>query len=78
MENKGIFSTILQTNSYTLIPNQITLPVYCGIESNFDIIAKIQSKVIEQNYINVLYVNVNNKIKYNNYDLNTEVITAVR
>ena len=38
---KGIFSTILQTNSYTLIPNQITLPVYCGIESNFDIIAKI-------------------------------------
>lgn len=65
LENKGIFSTILQTNSYTLIPNQITLPVYCGIESNFDIIAKIQSKVIEQNYINVLYVNVNNKIKYN-------------
>ncbi len=70
--HKGIFSTTLESNSYTLIPNKIELPVYCGITSDFDIKAKLESKIIESTKVNVIYITVENKIKYNK-DVNIEI-----
>lgn len=69
---KGIFSTSLETNSYKLITNKTELPIYCGIISDFDIKAKLESKVIESSKVNVIYITVENKIKYNK-DVNLEI-----
>lgn len=63
--NEGIFKTKFKTNDKLLIPNEIEKNIYCGIDTNIEVHTKLEKQVLESETINVIYVNVNNKIKDN-------------
>ena len=63
--NEGIFKTKFKTNDKLLIPNQIEKNVYCGINTDIQVHTKLEKQVLESETINVIYINVENKIKKN-------------
>lgn len=64
-KNTKGFKTIFKTNSDNLIPNQTDATIYCGVDTDLKILAKLQKKVVENHSINVLTINVINGYKPN-------------
>lgn len=64
-KNTEGFKTIFKTNSQNLIPNQVEEKVYCGVETDLKILAKLQKKIVENHNINILTINAINGYKPN-------------
>lgn len=64
-KNTQGFKTIFKTNSDNLIPNQTDAMVYCGVDTDLKILARLQKKIVENHSINVLTINAINGYKPN-------------
>lgn len=62
-KNKGIFTTTFSTNTYKLVENQISKNIYCGIDNDINLVAKLEKKTIQSGDINVIYLDLFNNIK---------------
>ena len=71
-DNKGIFKTTFKTNDIKLLPNEVSKKIYCGILSDTKVYAKINSKIVEKNNINIVSLAVKNTEKENK-DVEIEV-----
>lgn len=58
--NQGIFNTKLQTDDIKLIPNEVSHPIYCGINTDLKTRVQIKKKVIEQYTLNTIYIDIFN------------------
>lgn len=64
-ENKGKFNTTFKTNTYTLVPNEITKTIYCGYNTNLILNSKLVKIVLENKTLNRLYISLNNQDRDN-------------
>lgn len=64
-KNTKGFKTIYRTNSDNLIPNQTDATIYCGVDTDLKILARLQKKIVENHSINVLTINAINGYKPN-------------
>lgn len=62
--DKG-FKTIFKTNSANLIANQTEAYIYCNVDTDLKILARLQKKIIEKHNVNILTINVINGYKPN-------------
>lgn len=67
-DNQGIINTTFKTDTYMLIQNQISKDIYCGIETNLYAKTKIEKRIVEQNTLNIIHINVFNEIR-DNHDI---------
>lgn len=63
--NQGIVNTSFETNTYMLIPNQISKNIYCGIETNLYAKTKIEKRIIEENTLNIIHITLYNELRDN-------------
>lgn len=59
------FKTIFKTTSDNVIPNQIEQLIYCGVETDLRVLARLQKRIIEKHNVNVLTINAINGYKPN-------------
>ena len=59
------FKTIFKTTSDNVIPNQIEKLIYCGVETDLRVLARLQKRIIEKHNVNVLTINAINGYKPN-------------
>ena len=62
-KNKGIFNTTFSTDTYKLVENSISKNIYCGIDNDIKLVAKLEKKTIQSGDINVIYLDLSNNIK---------------
>lgn len=58
--NQGILQTTFKTNDYQLIENEITQDIYCGIPTDLRHSINIEKRIIEQNQLNIINIEVDN------------------
>ena len=59
------FKTIFKTTSSNVIPNEVSAIIFCGVDTDLKILAKLQKKVVENHNINILTINAINGYKPN-------------
>lgn len=59
------FKTIFKTTSDNVIPNQVEELVYCGVDTDLRVLARLQKKIVEKHNVNVLTINAINGYKPN-------------
>ena len=59
------FKTIFKTNNPKLLPNQTEAYIYCNVDTDLQILARLQKKVVENHNVNVLTINALNGYKPN-------------
>ena len=63
--NEGILKTIFKTDTYQLIPNEISKNIYCGVNTDIELDTKLTKIIVENRTINRLYLSLNNKKREN-------------
>lgn len=64
-KNEGIFTTTFETDDENLIKNKTNKKIYCGLDTDIDVKANIEKKIIESRHLNIINTNVLNKKKAN-------------
>ena len=64
-KNEKGFDTLFKTKSYNVIPNQVKKTIYCGVDTDLKILARLEKKIIENHNVNVLTINAINGYKPN-------------
>ena len=63
--NQGIINTLFKTDTYMLISNQVSKDIYCGIETVLYAKTRIEKRIVEQNTLNIIHINLYNEIRDN-------------
>lgn len=78
--NEGILQTIFETkheaNNYYLTPNKVTQDIYCGVDSNLNVISNLSKIIVENRTLNRLSLTIVNK-KRDNKDIRLKIFENV-
>ena len=75
-DNEGILNTTFETNHHQLTPNQVSQDIYCGIDSNLNIISNLSKVIVENRTLNRLSLTVVNK-KRDNKDIKIKIFENI-
>ena len=63
--NQGILRTTFKTNDYQLIENEIYKDIYAGIDTDLRHAMNIEKRIVEQNELNIINIEVANYVRDN-------------
>lgn len=64
-KNEEGWKTIFQTNGGKLLPNKTEEYIYCNVDTDLKILARLEKRIIENNNVNILTINAINGYKPN-------------
>ena len=63
--NQGILRTTFKTNDYQLIENEVYKDIYAGIDTDLRHAMNIEKRIVEQNEVNIINIEVSNHVRDN-------------
>ena len=75
-DNEGILKTTFETNHHQLTPNKVSQDIYCGVDSDMNIISNLSKIIVENKTLNRLSLDIINK-KRNNKDIKIKIFENV-